>query len=127
MADEQLAKKYSDLVGMLGGMDGAKAPALDKDGLTELVKEFAEAKRLEAKVKVKEVLGRVWELKKKMTAAEREFNNNQRKFTKEMNKLLSAAQAALAGQPPPKDPDQQQQKDDDDGDAGGGAAPVAAG
>lgn len=91
------------LVGLLG-FDPLKE-TITKDVLQEAMKELQEEKTKNAKVKSKELLSKAVELHDQMTRAKREFDGKQKKFEKELGKLVRRISAYANGQEPPQDND----------------------
>lgn len=79
------------------GFDPAKEMAAGNDVLKEALKEIGEERSKNAKTKAKEQLLKAIELRQQMAAKKREFENQYKKFEKELGKVLGQLDAMASG------------------------------
>lgn len=87
------------LLNLTGGNDLTKHPSVTQEVLREVLTELQDKQREQAKEKAHQLLAQCVELQKKKNQAEREFQAAQKKFDKELGKLLSQLERSLGGQP----------------------------
>lgn len=85
------------------GFDPAAYSAPPNGVFAEALKELQEQRIKVAKEKAKEQLSKAIELREKMAVAKREYQNQEKKFEKELVKLLNRLEAMAKGDPPPEE------------------------
>lgn len=99
MSDKDNAAKLADIL----GFDAAKHPSVTQETLQEALTEILDLRKVEAIRKAKEVLTKAIDLRRQMAQAEREFTKNQKKFDKELGKLISQLERSVSPQPGDED------------------------
>lgn len=99
MADPAKPDNSSKLQDLLK-FDAAKRHPLTNELFGEVVKEITEERVKASKVQAKEALTKAMDLRAQMHKAQKDFNNQQQKFEKELGKILSQVQSMLSGKEP---------------------------
>lgn len=104
MAQGNSAERLEKLI----GFDAAKRLNVTKELFGELVDDIKKERLEKAKISAREQLVKAIELREQMVKVEKEFENNRRKFEKELGKLLNSLEASLNGQQPPTEEEPQE-------------------
>jgi hypothetical protein len=91
MSDQQ-KKCASDRLQELLGFDAAKRGTLTSELFGEVVKEIQEERAKEAKSRAKEHLVKAMQLREQMEKARKDFENQYKKFEKELGSVLNQVQ-----------------------------------
>lgn len=80
--------------------DPVKQPGLTSGLFSEVLKEITDERAKEGKAKAKELLVKAMDLRRQMSKAEKDFNNQKQKFDKELGKFLNQINGMLSGKAP---------------------------
>lgn len=105
MSEQQRSTSGMKLQELLG-FDPIKKGTLTSELFSEVVKEIQEERLKEAKVRAKEHLVKAIGLREQMEKARRDFANQEKKFEKELGKVLNQIQGILSG----KNPDEEKEE-----------------
>lgn len=91
--------------------DPSKKHQITADLFAEVVKEIKEERGKEAKAKAKEHLVKAMALKEQMDKARRDFSAADKKFEKELGKMLNQIHGMLSGKSPEEVEEESKEKD----------------
>lgn len=109
MSDQPKLSSGAKLQELLG-FDPTKRGTLSANLFSEVVKEIADERHKEAKARAKEHLVKAIQLREQMAKARKDFDAQDKKFEKELGRVLSQIQGILSGNDSPSPDDEECEK-----------------
>jgi len=101
---------HIDKLSNMLGFDPAKKVSITKDAFADVVKEIQEERMTEVKLRAKEQLVKAMQLREQMHKVDRDYQNQKKKFEKDLGKILNQITGALSGKSQEEIEEQEKEK-----------------